>query len=155
MSITARMSRAATCTILLVQHSADDGRYMYAEFLDHHGFVTIVVSSAADALKIASLANVVVTGIRLDREADGLELIARLRDDRHTKNTPIIVLTASVSATNRERAKSAGCDVFLAKPCLPEVLLLSIRGLLTPGARDAKPNGKSSGSMSWRQRRLH
>jgi hypothetical protein len=34
----------------------------------------------------------------------------------------------------RERALNAGCDAFLAKPCLPQVLALEIRRLLPGGA---------------------
>lgn len=105
---------------------------MYAEFLSHAGLTTIPVSRAADALAAAAKADIVVTGIRLPGTLDGIELIARLRGQRRTKRTPIIVLTASALQAERDRAKRAGCDVFLPKPCLPEELLREVRRLVKP-----------------------
>jgi two-component system, cell cycle response regulator DivK len=115
--------------VLLVQPH-DDTRQMYAEFLLHHGFSVFERTSAADALKVAPLADVIVTGILLNGGVDGVELVARLRNDDRTKRTPIIVLTACATAEYRSRAEQAGCDVFLPKPCLPEELLREVRRVL-------------------------
>jgi two-component system cell cycle response regulator DivK len=115
--------------VLLVQPH-DDTRQMYAEFLLHHGFSVFERANGDDALKVAPLADVIVTGIRLNGGIDGVELVARVRDDDRTKRTPIIVLTASVTADERSRAKQAGCDVFLPKPCLPVELLREVRRVL-------------------------
>jgi len=68
-----------------------------------------------------------VTGILLSGTIDGIELMRRLRTDARTNRTPIIVLTACVQPTDLVRAKTAGCDVFLPKPCLPDDLLRAIR----------------------------
>jgi CheY-like chemotaxis protein len=105
---------------------------MYAEFLSHAGLTPMPVSSAIDALAIAPKADIIVTGLRLPGSVDGIELIARLRRDRRTKGTPIIVLTAAALQTERDRAKRAGCDAFLPKPCLPEELLREVRRLVKP-----------------------
>jgi CheY-like chemotaxis protein len=105
---------------------------MYAEFLSHAGLTAIPVSRATDALAAAAKADIVVTGIRLPGSFDGIELIARLRAQPRTKQTPIIVLTASALQAERERAKRAGCDAFLPKPCLPEELLREVRRLVKP-----------------------
>jgi CheY-like chemotaxis protein len=119
-------ANASTC-VLLVQPN-DDNLEMYAEFLSHAGLTTIPVSRATDALAAAAKADIVVTGIRLPGSLDGIELIARLRAQRRTKQTPIIVLTASALQAERDRAKQAGCDAFLPKPCLPEELLREVVG---------------------------
>jgi CheY-like chemotaxis protein len=154
----AASSAPAKTFVLLVQPN-DDNLEMYAEFLSHAGLVPIAVSSAIDALAVATKADIVVTGLRLPGSVDGLELIARLRTDWRTKSTPIIVLTASALQTERERAHLAGCDVFLPKPCLPEELLHEVRRLVKPatlrhlrntslkaslahGARDGKQGAK-------------
>ena len=47
-----------------------------------------------------------------------------------TKAIPVIVLTACGWRSERDRARAAGCDVFLAKPCLPDLLVREIRRLL-------------------------
>ena len=123
------MSSAAGHVVLLAQPH-DDTREMYAEFLRHNGFTPIAVSNGTDALKAAPRADLIVTGIRLSGGDDGLDVIARLRADERTKNRPIIVLTACVAPADRKRAETAGCDLFLPKPCLPGDLLREVRRML-------------------------
>ena len=118
--------------VLLVQRGLDDGSAMYAEYLRHSGLAAISVSSAMDALTLAPAADIIVTGIVLDDNVDGVELVSRLRRDDGTMHKPIIVLTACSWHRERERAKHAGCDAFLLKPCLPDALLREVRDLLRP-----------------------
>src|SRR4029453_3768859 len=73
--------------------------------------------------------DVVVTDTRLPG-INGYELCQLLRRDVATKATPIIVVTAEPFATNIERARKAGADEVLVKPCLPNQLLLEMRGLV-------------------------
>jgi CheY-like chemotaxis protein len=115
---------------LLVQSSRDDGLEMYAESLRYHGLTPIAVSTGNDALTLAPNADIIVTGIVLPGSMDGVELTARLRGADRTKHTPIIFLTACAFQSDRERARRAGCDVFLTKPCLPNELLCEVRRLL-------------------------
>lgn len=103
---------------------------MYAEFLRHAGLPPLVVSDASPALSLAPGADVIVTGLLLPGQMDGVALIGRLKRDDRTKYIPIIVLTSSAWNTERERDVSAGCDLFLPKPCLPDELLRAIRRLL-------------------------
>src|SRR4051812_15666020 len=116
-------------TVLLVD-SAHDDRAMYAEYLRTKGCNPIEVDEMADALTHAARADVVVTGIRVPGPFDGVELVRRLRQMKETKHTPIIVLTACAFEPDQKRALAAGCDVFLPKPCLPDLLVSHIRRLL-------------------------
>ena len=112
--------------VLLVQPN-DDSREMYAEFLQHHKVQVLCAAEAQEALTLAEMADVIVTGIQLRGSMDGWELISRLRADDRTKAKSIIVLTSWAWQTERLRAQTAGCDAFLTKPCLPSVLLSRIR----------------------------
>jgi CheY-like chemotaxis protein len=103
---------------------------MYAEFLRDHGFLPIPVKTASDALTVAPHANVIVTETLLPGRIDGIEFIARLKRDKRTKAIPVIALTVCAWQTERERAESAGCEAFLAKPCLPDALLREVRRVL-------------------------
>ena len=116
-------------SILLVEPPEDD-RPMYAEFLRANGFNVTEVDSTDDGLSAAHGADVIVTGVRMPGSFDGIELVRRLRDDERTKSKPLIVLTACTFEPDQSRAFAAGCDVFLPKPCLPEVLLQEARRLL-------------------------
>ncbi|MCU1382168.1 MAG: response regulator receiver [Acidobacteria bacterium] len=117
--------------VLLVEPHADT-RAMYAEFFHHEGLPLTCVSDAAQALRVAPRAALIVTGLLLPGAVDGFALIARLRADAATARTPIIVVTACAWTSERVRAEQAGCDVFLAKPCLPDDLLAAVRRLLVP-----------------------
>jgi DNA-binding response OmpR family regulator len=116
--------------VLLAQSSGDDGLEMYGEFLRYHNFTVIEVSNTHDALALAPHADIIITGILLSGPFDGVELVRRLRSSTQAKHQPIIVLTACAWQNDRARAREAGCDVFLAKPCLPDELLAEVRGLL-------------------------
>lgn len=131
---------------MLVQPEHDD-REMYAEYLSHEGLLPICIANGTDALRIAPRADVIVTGLLLPGGVNGFELIARLRTDVRTKNTRIVVLTASVWTNERERATAAGCDLFLSKPCLPHTLVREIRRML------ASPNARRR--EAWPEHALH
>ena len=132
---------------MLVQPEHDD-RTMYTEFLRHNNFVVVCPTDAASALALAATADVIVTGILLPGPTDGIEFIRRVRADAATRQTPVIVLTACAWTADRGRAEAAGCNAFLAKPCLPETLLAEIQRLLKlrdapkPRPAHARPRAK-------------
>ena len=115
--------------VLLVQAERED-REMYAEFFRHQGWLPISVPTAGDALSVAPIADVIIAGILLPGHMDGIEFIAQLKADQRTKSIPVIVLTTCAWKTERDRAENAGCDMFLAKPCLPDDLERAVRRLL-------------------------
>ena len=124
------MSARRSPRVLLVQQPNDDVG-MYVEFFSAHRFTIIAVSTVGAALGAAGDADIVVTAINIDGEKTGIDLVRRLRGDVRTRPKPIIVLTATAWQADRERAEQAGCDLFLAKPCLPHELLRQIRLLLS------------------------
>jgi len=122
-------------SVLLVASPTDD-REMYHEFLRTEGVAVSVADTAEDGLVRAPIADVIVTEVRLRGAFDGHELIRRLRRGERTVDKKIIVLTASVLDGDRDAAHGAGCDVFLAKPCLPQLLLTELRRFRTGASRD-------------------
>lgn len=128
------MSSTTPAVVLLVQ-SDPDNREMYCESLRHDGFHPIATSTAGEALTIAPTADVIVTGIQLPGRMDGVEFISRLKRDQRTKGIPVIVVTAAAGKSERERTEKAGCDAFLAKPCLPGDLVREVRRLVASAPR--------------------
>jgi two-component system, cell cycle response regulator DivK len=126
-------------TVLLVDLPHDD-RAMYAEYLRVCGAKPIEIDNTACALRGATAADVIVTGIRVNGPFDGVELVRRLRAREGTHDKPIIVLTACAFEPEQQRAQAAGCDVFLPKPCLPDRLVSEIRALLTRRMRKRRPS---------------
>ncbi|HEX4470111.1 MAG TPA: response regulator [Gemmatimonadaceae bacterium] len=117
--------------VLLVQVDVGS-RELYAAFLRCHGFLPISVRTASEGLTVAPHADVIVTETLLPGRIDGIELIARLKSGERTRTIPVIVLTVCAWPAERERAEQAGCDVFLAQPCLPDALLREVHRVLAP-----------------------
>jgi two-component system cell cycle response regulator DivK len=63
-------------------------------------------------------------------EEDGYEVLGRLRQESRFRNTRIVAVTADVSKSNLDRAKSVGFDGFLAKPINVDVFPDQIRRIL-------------------------
>jgi two-component system cell cycle response regulator DivK len=117
--------------VLLVDRDADT-RQMYAEYLRRDGWQTDEASDGREALAkaIALHPEVIATETRLPG-IDGYELCDLLRRDASTCATAILVVTGDAFTPEVERAKQAGADAVLVKPCLPETLLDEIRKVLS------------------------
>jgi putative two-component system response regulator len=63
-------------------------------------------------------------------KVDGFEVCRRLKDDRETQLTPIVLVTALMAAADRVRGIDAGADDFLNKPYDHSELLARVRSLL-------------------------
>jgi DNA-binding response OmpR family regulator len=57
---------------------------------------------------------------------NGFEVLARLREIPHRRETPVIMLTGKGQSTDREKAESLGARDFLTKPFSPKKLLARI-----------------------------
>ena len=112
--------------VLLVEDDRDT-REMYSEFLSYSGLRVAEAPSGRRALETAreQCPDVVVTDIAMPG-MDGLELSRRLRSSALTREIPIIAVSGNAS----ERAREAGADVVLEKPCPPDYLLHVIEGVL-------------------------
>jgi CheY-like chemotaxis protein len=121
--------------ILLVE-DYDDAREMYTEYLTFSGFDMMQASNGLEALRQAQAnpPHIVVMDLSLP-DMDGWETTRRLREDARTAGIPVLALTGHALADFSRRAKQAGFEGFLTKPCLPEDLVAEIRRIL--GARPA------------------
>ena len=103
-------------TVLLVDDSAFF-RDMLAPLIKAAGYQVIAAGSAMQALamvKSGTHIDVVVTDIEMP-DMDGFELAATLRKSPHAAATPIIGLSAMVSADAAERGRAVGFHDFVAK----------------------------------------
>jgi DNA-binding response OmpR family regulator len=117
---------------ILIVESDDDTRELYAEYLDARGFSVEAFSTADGALRSAKPTDAVVTALALRGSMDGIQFIARTRE-REARRTPIVVVTCRDFAAERQRAMMAGADLFLPKPCLPELLIGELRRVIAAG----------------------
>ncbi len=64
----------------------------------------------------------------------GIELLRRLKRDEHTRDLPIIMLTAKTSEDNIVQGLDVGADDYITKPFAPRELVARIKSLLRRSA---------------------
>jgi two-component system, cell cycle response regulator DivK len=117
--------------VLLVEDDRD-GRHLYACWLRDAGFQVTEAHNGLQALERAleRRPDVVVTDLNIPG-IDGFELTRRLRQDSRVSDVPILAVTGYAAfASDPARARRAGCDAVLPKPCSQEDLEAAIRALL-------------------------
>jgi two-component system cell cycle response regulator DivK len=116
--------------VLLVDDSADT-RAMYGEYLRFAGFRVVTADNGEEALAAAQAEwpAVILMDLAMPR-MDGWEAIRRLRADPLTAEIPIVALSAYAFGEEPERARKAGADMCLSKPCLPPQVARVVRAML-------------------------
>lgn len=116
--------------LVLIVDDSRDNREAYAEYLRFRGFRTTEAATGAEALRESrrSRPDVVLLDMRLP-DLDGHEVSRQLREADRVRPR-IIAISACVYPSDVAAALDSGCDVFLAKPCLPEHVVSEIHRLL-------------------------
>lgn len=121
--------------VVLVVDDFVDNREMYGEYLEHIGFRILEAADGQTAIDIARQERPAAIVMDLSLPVlDGWEATRILKADAETAGIVIVVLTGHAEPASRKRALEAGCDEFMAKPCLPGQLAETIKKLLDVGA---------------------
>lgn len=114
--------------LVLVVDDFEDNRAMYVEYLQFQGFRVAEAVNGLEAIDRTQelLPLVIVMDLSLP-VMDGWEATRRIKADPKTKHIRVIALTGHAEPAHAKKALDAGCDDFVAKPCLPEKLLAKIR----------------------------
>lgn len=126
-----------TLSILLVEDN-EDNRTIYRTLLEHHGYRVLEAADGEEGLRRAreDHPDLILMDISIPR-IDGWEATRILKADEATRAIPVIALTAHALDADRERAREAGCDGYLAKPVEPRRVVAEIRQRIGPsGERD-------------------
>ncbi len=142
-----RGAASAVAPLVLVVDDFEDNRAMYVEYLQFHGFRVAEAVNGADAVKraIEILPDLVVMDLSLP-VMDGWEATRRLRADPKTRDVLVIALTGHAEAAHAKKALDAGCDAFVAKPCLPQDLVEKIDVLVTSKLKNGRKAVAQKGS---------
>ena len=121
MSFTATATGREVPLILLVDDHPDTCQ-MYAEFLGI-GFQVVTAPNAEEALEVvhSQIPDLLITDLSLPG-IDGFELITRVRQNPALREIPIICLSGHGGDLYEERARAAGSNRVLLKPCMPDKL---------------------------------
>ncbi len=122
--------------LVLLVEDFEDAREMYRDYLEYAGFRVETARDGREAVEKARafrphliLMDLSLPGI------DGWEATRILKTDPATADLLIVALSAHALAAEGERARAAGCDGFIAKPCLPMDLVEEIAVHLKAHAR--------------------
>ena len=132
----------------------DDGevnRMVISRQLELMGFAVDTAEGGEQGTEMILSNNyrVVVTDWHMP-EVDGLELIRRVRQAQTDgpAQTPIVTVTASAMAADRERCLNAGADDFLAKPATKAELFEVVGRYLEQEPEDQKPEPEADGGWT-------
>ena len=118
-----------TRTKLLVVDDDPALRQLLADYLNKHGYDTLLASDASDlAARITRFEPELIVLDRMMPGLDGAEACRALR--AQGEDIPIILLTAKDEAVDRIIGLEAGADDYLGKPFDPRELLARIQAVL-------------------------
>ncbi|MBX3191172.1 MAG: response regulator [Labilithrix sp.] len=116
--------------VLIVEDSDSICRMIQA-LVAARGFEVRSAGSGARGLEEAFSwkPHIVLLDINLPGSYDGLEVCAKLRSEAHTKDTPVIIISAMNDDEVKRRAADVGANAFYEKPFSPLALLKEIEAL--------------------------
>ncbi len=134
--MTPKNSAGAPLVVLIVEDFAD-AREMYADYFTFNGVTVLTAVDGAEGVRLATehRPDIIVMDAGLPR-LTGWEATTMLRAAPATAGLKILMLTGHVFQDSEERARDAGVDLFVAKPCLPDQLyahVLTLAGRVGPG----------------------
>ena len=117
--------------LILIVEDDRETREFYSNALARDGFTIDQAHNGHQALEKAlqSSPNLILTDIAVPG-IDGIELCKRLRSDARTRAIPVLAVTGYGDRHYPDRARIAGVDRVLIKPCDAEMLVREARLLL-------------------------
>jgi two-component system cell cycle response regulator DivK len=136
-------------SILLVD-DFEDGLDLYREYLTYRGYRVIVARNGEEAVARARAysPDLIMMDIRMPLMT-GTDAVRILRADPSFGHVPIIALTAHAMEDERVDALAAGFDELIAKPCLPDQLVLAVERIL---AAARQVSGTRARELFWSKR---
>jgi two-component system, cell cycle response regulator DivK len=118
---------------ILIADDKASSRELVRTILENFGYE---VQEAEDGIKaLEAIRSSLPDLVLLDLQMPGLtghEVLAQLRADEQFANLPVVALTASAMAGDREKALAAGFTSYLAKPVTLSTLRTEVSRLLPP-----------------------
>jgi DNA-binding response OmpR family regulator len=116
--------------ILIVEDDLDVAEMLNAYFRVQ-GYEVFTVNWGEDGVRAGQtiFPDLIILDIRLP-DIDGYEVARRLRDDRHTREIPIIFLTEKRERVDRLQGFEVGADDYITKPFDVQELRLRVRNAL-------------------------
>ena len=113
---------------ILVVEDNDKNMKLFRDVLQAKGYRTLEAASGEEGIELARehAPSLVLMDVQLPG-IDGIEALARLREDQRTASIPVLALTAQAMRGDRERFLEAGFDGYLSKPVDVTELIQTVR----------------------------
>jgi two-component system, cell cycle response regulator DivK len=117
--------------LILVVEDNERNRKLVRDVLTFKGYQIIEAETGEKGVRLAQerRPSLILMDIRLPG-VDGIEALGRLRADATTRDIPIMAMTASVMAEDRQRITGAGFDAYQGKPIKVKEFLAAVADLL-------------------------
>jgi len=125
--------------LVLVVDDSLDARLLYGDYLERCGFRVLTAEDGEEAVRTAK--NEWPAAIVMDLampNVDGCEAIRRLRADPMTADIPIVAVSAYAFGREPMKARDAGADMCLSKPCLPPQVARVVRAMIAAAASSSR-----------------
>ena len=118
--------------ILVVEDDADNRRIV-VKVLTVEGYEVLEAIDGRSALATARKEHpdLIIMDLAMPG-LDGWQAASQLKSDPKVADIPIIALTAFAMRGDEEKAREAGCDGYLSKPCRPQAIRDVVRRYLRP-----------------------
>ena len=113
---------------VLVVDDDQDNRAIIYEILKINGYEISVMTNGQEAWEHLQkeLPDLIVMDMSMPK-LSGWELTKRLKADQATAHIPILAFTAHALAGDEAKARAAGCDDYLSKPCAPKDIVAAVQ----------------------------
>jgi CheY-like chemotaxis protein len=117
--------------LILVVEDNDMSRELVRDVLTVKGYTIVEAETGEEGVRLAQerRSGLVLMDIRLPG-IDGIQALGRLRTEAATRGIPVMAMTASVMANDRQKVLDAGFDAFQRKPINVKGFLAAVEQLL-------------------------
>lgn len=116
---------------ILIVDDSEFVRSYHSNILFEAQFGVITAVDGSDGLEklYANSCDLVLIDINM-ANMDGYEFIRRVRADKHYSSLPIIIVLTESEGKDKTKGFDAGANLYLVKPCSPEMMIENIRMIL-------------------------
>lgn len=113
---------------ILVADDEPDNRAIMAAALTASGYRVCQASGGEEAVALAlrELPDLILLDMAMPG-VSGWEAVRRIKTMPQTRGIPVFAFTAFALAGDELKAKEAGCDGYVSKPCVPKDVVEKIR----------------------------
>ena len=127
---------------ILIVDDSPTIRKMVKASLKELGSEFLEAATGLEAIEQLAIGQVQLVVLDLNMpDMHGIDVLKFVRRHEQYQNLPIVVLTTRGDETSRHTAEAAGATTYLTKPFAPQMLVMTVRDLLSSATTAAAARG--------------